>query len=377
MADIFLARAQTDLGVSRLVVVKQILPHLAESREFSDLLITEAKLAARLDHANVVQVHDLGRTDNFLFIAMQYVEGFDLTELLRRCSRTKTALPVQYALLIVIEALRGLDYAHRRTMEDGRPLGIVHRDVSPSNILISLEGEVKLCDFGIAHANDVVSSATYSDDVIKGKAGYMSPEHARGDPLDARADVFAIGIVLYELLAGRRLYKAGEGGMSLLDQARAARIPELPTRGLPLEEKLFAIVKKALAPSRDDRYASAQALLRDLETYVAESKLVASPLRFGDWLIERFGDDLVQQRRARERAAQALEGEGAAAEPEMTLPPPRSSRRSLPPVAAPPAAAEDAAKFKTGSPAAPAGGIWFGLAGLVIIALIIYFLATH
>jgi serine/threonine protein kinase len=377
MADIFLAREETDLGVARLVVVKQILPHLAESREFSDLLITEAKLAARLDHANVVQVHDLGRTEGFLYIAMQYVEGFDLTELLRRCSRTKTALPVQYALLVIIEALRGLDYAHRRTMEDGRPLGIVHRDVSPSNILISLEGEVKLCDFGIAHANDVVTSAAYSDDVIKGKAGYMSPEQARGDPLDARADVFAIGILLFELLAGRRLYKAGEGGMSLLDQARAARIPELASRGLPLEENLFSIVKKALAPSRDDRYASAQALLRDLETYVAESKLVASPLRFGDWLIEKFGDDLVQQRRARERAAHALEGDGdQGGTPEFSLPPPRSSRRSLPPVT-PPLATDDPPKLKIADPAPPAGGIWFGLAGLVIIGLIIYFLATH
>jgi serine/threonine-protein kinase len=389
MADIYLARAQTDLGVSRLVVVKQILPHLAESREFSDLLITEAKLAARLDHANVVQVHDLGRADGVLYIAMQYVEGFDLTELLRRCSRTKTALPVQYALLVVIEALRGLDYAHRRTMEDGRPLGIVHRDVSPSNILISLEGEVKLCDFGIAHANDVVAPAADSDDVIKGKAGYMSPEHARGESLDARADVFAIGIVLFELLAGRRLYKAGEGGLSLLDQARAARIPELPSRGLPHEEKLFAISKKALASNRDDRYASAQALLRDLESYVAESKLMASPLRFGDWLIERFGDDLVQQRRARERAAQALEGENAmAAAPEISLPPPRSSRRSLAPVPSdappparpssrPPAALEGTPKLKIADPPPPAGGIWFGLAGIVIIGLIIYFLATH
>jgi len=378
MADIFLARVQTDLGVGRLVVVKQILPHLAESREFSDLLITEAKLAARLDHANVVQVHDLGRSDGFLFIAMQYVEGFDLTELLRRCSRTKTALPVQYALLIIVEALRGLDYAHRRTMEDGRPLGIVHRDVSPSNILISLEGEVKLCDFGIAHANDVVTSAAYSDDVIKGKAGYMSPEQASGAPLDARADVFAIGILLFELLAGKRLYKAGEGGMSLLDQARAARIPELPSRGLPLEESLFGIVKKALAPNRDDRYASAQALLRDLENYVAESKLVASPLRFGDWLIERFGDDLVQQRRARERAAQALEGAAAEA-PEFTLPPPRSSRRSVPPATAPTAAPSEEVKFKTVPPAPPppAGGVWFAVTGLVIIGLIIYFLATH
>jgi serine/threonine protein kinase len=261
-------------------------------------------------------------------------------------------------------------------MEDGRPLGIVHRDVSPSNILISLEGEVKLCDFGIAHANDVVTSAAYSDDVIKGKAGYMSPEQASGSPLDARADVFAIGILLFELLAGRRLYKAGEGGMSLLDQARAARIPDLVSRGLPLEENLFAIVKKALAPNRDHRYASAQALLRDLETYVAESKLVASPLRFGDWLIEKFGDDLVQQRRARERAAQALEGAGDEA-PEFTLPPPRSSRRSLPPATAPTAEPVGTVKFKTAPPPAAAGGVWFALAGLVIIGLIIYFLATR
>jgi serine/threonine-protein kinase len=319
MADIFLARAQTELGATRLVVVKQILPRLAESPEFADLLIIEAKLAARLDHGNVVQVHDLGKVDGILYIAMQYVEGFDLIELLRRCSRTKTALPVQYSLLIVIEALRGLDYAHRRENEDGTPLGIVHRDVSPSNILISLEGEVKLCDFGIAHAND---AAPHPEDVIKGKAGYMSPEQARGEAIDARADVFSVGIVLWELLAGRRLYRvAAEGGPSLLEQAKAARIPQLASRGLPAEETLFRIVQRALALDREERYQTARQLLRDLEDYVAESKLIASPIRFGEWLINRFGEELIQQRRAHERAAQALEagllpeGEGAAAVP--------------------------------------------------------------
>jgi serine/threonine-protein kinase len=306
MADIFLAREQTDLGISRLVVIKQILPHLAASREFSDLLITEAKLAARLDHANVVQVHDLGRADGHLFIAMQYVEGFDLTELLRRCSRTKTALPVQYSLLAVSEVLRGLDYAHRRESDDGRPLGVVHRDVSPSNVLISFDGEVKLCDFGIARANDVID--TVSDDAIRGKAGYMSPEQARGGPLDARADVFAVGIILWELIAGRRLYRAGgEGGATLLEQARAAKIPDLPSRGLPQEEQLFAIVRKALAPKPDERYASAQAMLRELTGYVGASKLIASSIRFGEWLTERFGEEIIEQRRARERAVKALE----------------------------------------------------------------------
>jgi len=347
MADIFLARAETDLGVSRLAVVKQILPHLADSREFSDLLITEAKLAARLDHANIVQVHDLGRCDGFLYIAMQYVEGFDLNELLRRCTRTKTALPVQYALLVVIEALRALDYAHRKTSDDGEPLVIVHRDVSPSNLLISFEGEVKLCDFGIAHANDAVTRDSYSDEVVKGKAGYMSPEQARGDPLDARSDVFAIGIVLWELLSGRRLYKVGSGGPSLLEQAKTAEIPELSSRALPLEAMLFGITRKALAFDRDARYASARAMLSDLDLYVAESKLIASPIRFGEWLIERFGDDLILQRRERERAVQVLElGYRPDAIAEMRPPP--SNRR---PPADGPADASTPAEPPVDSPA--------------------------
>ncbi len=338
MADIFLAQAQTDIGVSRLVVVKQVLPHLADSREFSELLIMEAKLAARLDHANIVQVHDLGRADGFLYIAMQYVEGFDLNDLLRRCSRTKTALPVQYALLVVIEALRALDYAHRKTSDDGAPLGIVHRDVSPSNLLISFEGEVKLCDFGIAHANDAAPNGAYSEDVIKGKAGYMSPEQASGHPLDGRADVFAVGIVLWELLSGRRLYKTAPELPSLLDQARAAQVPDLVSRGLPLEEKLFAIVKRALAPNRIQRYANAQAMLVDLEHYVAESKLIASPLRFGEWLIDRFGEDLIHQRRERERAVHRLDA-GAQAEVVAEMGPPPSARRPFVPSDAPLAAA--------------------------------------
>lgn len=305
MADIFLARERTDFGAARLVVVKQVLPYLAESSEFSEMLITEAKLAARLDHANVVQVHDLGRTDGHLYIAMQYVEGFDLTELLRRCSRTKTPLPVEYGLLVVIETLRGLDYAHRRTDDDGRPLGIVHRDVSPANILISFDGEVKLCDFGIAHAND--AAGALQADVIRGKAGYMSPEQAKGEPVDARADVFALGIILWEILAGRRLYRAGSTpGSSLLDQAMAARIPDLEARGLPLESDLHAIVKRALAPNRDGRYPSAQAMLFDLEQYIARAKLMASPLRLGEWLLERFGEEIVEQRRERERAVENL-----------------------------------------------------------------------
>jgi serine/threonine-protein kinase len=409
MADIFLATAQTDFGATRLVVVKQILTGLAASGEFSELLITEAKLSALLDHANIVQVHDLGKADGFLYIAMQYVEGFDLDELLRMCTRSKTPLPVQYALLVVTEALRGLDYAHRRTTDDGRPVGIVHRDVSPSNILISLEGEVKLCDFGIAHANEAFG--VFADDVIKGKAGYMSPEHARGESIDARADVFAIGIVLWELLAGRRLYRTGnEQGASLLAKARAAEIPDLPSRGLPHESDLFAIVKKALTRNRDERYASADEFLHDLLDYIVEAELVASPLRFGQWLLERFGEQLVEQRRARERAAKALaaaEAEAAALGTEASSDPsgeisaemPTRKERippgSLPPkeeparTSSPPGDARAEAQSRV-TPLPPSGpavtlvkkdgrpaSIWVRIAGLLAMAIIVYFFAAH
>jgi len=315
MAEIYLARQRTELGGARRCVVKQILPDLANDPGFSEMLVHEAKLAARLSHANVVQVFDLGREEGRLFIAMEYVEGFDLNDLLRRCSKGKVPLPFDLAVHVVREALKGLDYAHRRTDDDGRPLGIVHRDVSPSNLLVSFEGEVKVCDFGIAHANDAIVSAPAHelDEALKGKAGYMSPEHARGEPIDARADVFAAGIVLWELAAGRRMYKPSDGRTSLLEQARRAQVPELPASHLPEGDRLRAILSKALAPQRGARYPTAAAMGRDLEDYAARAKLLTSPLQLGDWLAKTFGAEILERRRARERAAAALE-RGALAE---------------------------------------------------------------
>jgi serine/threonine-protein kinase len=285
MAEIFLARQKTDLGATRLCVVKQILPGLAGDPQFSDMLVHEAKLAARLSHANVVQVFDLGRADERLFIAMEYVEGFDLNDLLKRCSKHKVPMPFELGVHVVREALRGLDYAHRRVDDEGRALGVVHRDVSPSNLLVSFDGEVKVCDFGIAHANDVVASRTSQheiDEALRGKAGYMSPEHAQGKPIDARADVFAAGIVLWELAAGRRMYRTGEGRDSLLEQARNAEIPPLPVTQFPQGEQLKGIVDKALAADPEHRYTSAAAMLRDLEGYAAAARLMTSHLRRRD-----------------------------------------------------------------------------------------------
>jgi serine/threonine-protein kinase len=334
MAELFLARTETELGATRLAVVKLILPAFADDPKFAEMLTHEAKLAACLSHRHIVQVLDLGKYEEpsvtvpppaigqpatppepptmrqRLYIAMEYVEGFDLNALLRMCSQRNEGLPAEHALGIVADVLEGLDYAHRRTSESGAPLGIVHRDVSPSNVLISYEGEVKLCDFGIAHANDLVRED--KSEALKGKAGYMSPEHARAEALDARADVFAAGIILWELLAGRRLYKP-RAAMPLLEQARRAEIPPIVDRGLPHHHELQRIVSRALAPNRNDRYPSAAAFQRALEGYLASASLLTSRLKLGEWLASTFGTAMVEQRRASERRLP------------KSVPPPRSS----------------------------------------------------
>lgn len=301
MARIFLGREPTELGGERRVVVKQILPLLSSSPEFSQLLIAEAKLAAKLTHGNVVQVYDLGREGESLYIAMEYVEGFDLRDLLKQCSQRKVPLPVEFSLLIVSETLRALDYAHRKKGDDGKPLGIVHRDVSPSNVLVAFDGQIKLCDFGIARA--MGETGALPDAAIQGKAGYMSPEAARGAPPDARSDVYAAGAILWELLAGRRLLK-GEGGKPpTLEQARNVEVPPLPTRNLAQEATLQAIVARAVAREPEQRFASARAMLKELEGYVAASGMVASPLKLGEWLTQHFAAEILERRRAREAAS--------------------------------------------------------------------------
>jgi eukaryotic-like serine/threonine-protein kinase len=336
MAEIFLARAQSELGGSRLCVVKEIIPAFSAHRRFAEMLIHEAKLAALLDHANIVKVIDLGRADDELYIAMEYVEGFDLTDLLRRCTKAKVAMPFEFVLAILTSVLRGLDYAHRRTDDQGHPLGIVHRDVSPSNVLISFEGEVKLCDFGIALANQLVAEEppeSGATEALQGKAGYMSPEHARGEPFDARSDVFAAGVLLWELMSGRRMYRQ-DGKGTLLEQARSGDVPPLSTRGLVNEASVRAIALRALDKDKEARYPSAAAMLRDLETYMSESKIAPSALKLGSFLEENFGTDIVKERRMRQRAAEALEkGPPVVITPLVGSEPKMSNTPARPPIA--------------------------------------------
>lgn len=326
MAEIFLARTRNELGGTRRVVIKEVVSELSQELGFARLLIREAKLAARLRHRNVVQVHDLGRESGRLFIAMDYVEGFDLNQLLRQLSKRRLPLPAEFALLVIREVLQALDYAHRARDDHGAPLGIVHRDISPSNVLISFDGEVRLCDFGIARAMDMDlrrgltsrdGSANDEDGEtrgsdpdesriqrvrVAGKSAYMAPEHARGDTVDSRSDLFAVGILLWELCAGRRLYRGTD--LEMLELARRGEVPPFPPRGLPEPERLQGILDRALCVDPASRYQSASDMLKALDDYALAVGLMASQLRFGTFLTDHFADEIVALRRARERAAE-------------------------------------------------------------------------
>jgi serine/threonine-protein kinase len=235
---------------------------------------------------------------------MEYVEGFDLRDLLRECSKKRLPLPIQYALLLVTEVLGGLDYAHKKVDDDGTSLSIVHRDVSPSNVLISFEGDVKLCDFGIALA--LGADGSLPEAGVQGKAGYMSPEAASGKGVDGRSDVFAVGIILWELLNGRRLYKGENKSPPTIHQAAEGKIPPLKKRGYAREEELHAIVMRALAKDPAERWTTAGEMKAALQGYIRESGLFSSPLKFGHWLTEHFAEEILQRRRSREVAAKAI-----------------------------------------------------------------------
>lgn len=317
MADIYRARRQTGFGVVRELCVKEVLPELADSERLASLLVEEAKVAAKLEHSNVVRIEDLRREDGTLFIAMEYVDGVDVRVLLRAAAKRGTRIPLAVALYIAREALRALDFAHGFQL--GARKGVVHRDVSPSNVLLSFDGEVKLCDFGIAKSYDnlgeQLSESSLLEGLVEGKAGYMSPEQARGEALDGRADLFALGIILWELLSGRKYYKASEG-RSLLDLARRAQPRPLPGLDLPDGEILVAIVERALCRNREDRYGSASEMLEDLETFAAATGLLAGPAQLRRFLELHVLADVREAQRRRALATRALDrGSLAALEP--------------------------------------------------------------
>jgi serine/threonine-protein kinase len=300
MAEIFLARTKTGTGASRICAIKRVLPELNENIEFTEMLIHEARLCSNLSAANIVETFELGKIDNQYYIAMEYVDGFDLNRLLGILTRKGVPLPLEFVLFIIKEVLKGLDFAHNSVDSDGVALKIVHRDVSPTNILISAHGQVKLCDFGIARASFTTISTpknTVEDEHIKGKAAYMAPEHAAGKDIDQRSDLFSAGIILWELLNGRRLYKSKDPEQSLKN-ALQSEIPPLKDTGFPEYEMLAAIVKKALAKEPDRRFGSAREFIRAIDDYLSITDLLVSELKFAAFL-EKHTGDILEAGRAR------------------------------------------------------------------------------
>src|ERR1700722_11457313 len=252
MAEVFLAKVFGRFGGDRIVALKRILPALLSDREFVGMFIDEARIAVQLDHRNLVQIFELGRQEDNYYIAMEYVSGFDLRTAIDRAKKRNLPLSIDQAIYVVGELAAGLDHAHRALDRQGNSLEIVHRDVSPQNVVVSLEGRIKLIDFGIAKA--ATGQPATQVGILKGKFGYMSPEQARGMPIDRRSDVFALGIIFYELLTGLRLF-AGEADYAVLERVRRAEITP-PRRANPaIPEEVEKIVLKALAREPGDRYA--------------------------------------------------------------------------------------------------------------------------
>ena len=301
MADLFLGRQTGAGGFEKFVAVKRMSARFAEDPQFDAMFRGEIKLLAKLQHKNIAQVYRSGSQDGFLYIVMEFIDGKTLYEIMMQLQRERIELPVEMKCHIIAEAAQGLHYAHDFADDSSAALGIVHRDVSPQNIMVSYSGEVKLLDFGIAKAGDSLDLTKTG--TLKGKIAYMSPEQVREEDLDRRSDVFALGVVFYELIAERRLF----GGHNVFEIGRRIREGEIPTLTLPkgpVSPELSRIVMKALALNRDDRYASAADLYRDIVLLLTSEYPWFVPSELAEFLGRVFAKDIEAARQLRlERSA--------------------------------------------------------------------------
>jgi len=297
MAEVFVAKAFGVEGFERLLAIKKILPTMGDDPEFISMFVDEARIAVQLAHPGIVQVLELGKHDETLFIAMEYVSGRDLRQLMERFRRRQLPLPVPQAAYIIKELCEALDYAHHKTDARGKPLGIVHRDVSPQNVLASFEGQVKLIDFGIAKAESRLQKTQAG--ILKGKFSYMSPEQVKGQPLDGRSDVFACGILLWELLCGEKLF-TGDSDYAVLDKVRMGLVPEPRSRNPQCPPGLEKVILKALAVDPAQRYQSAS----ELHDALAPFALIGAR-QLATWLREEFRAEY-ESEQERLRAWQAV-----------------------------------------------------------------------
>ncbi|HEY5907092.1 MAG TPA: serine/threonine-protein kinase, partial [Vicinamibacteria bacterium] len=295
MAEVFKAKRSGAAGFEKTLAVKRILPHLSDNEEFLNMFVDEAKMVAGLTHPNIVQIYDLGQIEKSYFIAMEYVHGRDLRTIMKRAREKELRLPLDIALRVASGLCAALEFAHRKKDDRGRAMEIVHRDVSPQNILISFEGDVKLTDFGIAKASTKASSTDRG--ALRGKLLYMSPEQAWGKGLDRRSDLFSLGLVLYEMIAEEKPFLAGIDGseMTILEKVRLCQIAAPRSLNPRIPENLDRLVMKALQKDPDERYQDAAEMGRALERVIRERQ----PLSQGE--LKRFME-LLFDRDEREEA---------------------------------------------------------------------------
>jgi len=296
MAEIFLARQQGLEGFEKELVIKRILPHLASEVGFIRMFLDEARIAARLNHPNIAQIFNLGAQGGTYFIAMEYVEGRDLRGVWKLCEQRGEPMPPNIACFIISQCAAALHHAHKATNRQGKPLGIVHRDVSPQNILVADTGAIKVVDFGIAKAAD--SSTHTRAGVLKGKFAYMSPEQAAGQKIDRRTDIFALGTVLHELLTGKRLFKR-DTDVSTLSAVGECRIERPSNLYEDLPEDLDDVVLKSLRRNPKDRYQTSEEFQLALEQWVLEHQLPSGEPAVAQFVSELAAD---AERRAAESA---------------------------------------------------------------------------
>ncbi|HEY4242327.1 MAG TPA: protein kinase [Kofleriaceae bacterium] len=272
MAEVFRGVAESMEGFKKSVAIKRILPNLTKNQKFVSMFLDEARLSLFLQHANIVQVFDISRTpDNAYFLVMEYVDGCNLKALIERQKQKGKRIELAHSIYLMIECCKALHYAHMlEHPETNEPLGIVHRDISPPNILLSKNGEIKLVDFGLAKANSQIE--TTDPGVVKGKFSYLSPEAASGTDVDHRADVFAVGIILWELFTGRRLFY-GDTDYQTVELVRQARVPSIAALNPEVEPELEAVIRKALARDPEERYQSAADLGDSLSQHLFSRRM--------------------------------------------------------------------------------------------------------
>lgn len=295
MAEVYLAKSEGHSNISKFIAIKRILPQFAENPEFLDMFRLEARIAVNLSHSNIVAIYDFGVEKRQPFLVMDYVEGRNLRQVLNRMKKGEISFSIEQALYIIREVAAGLDHAHRcLDGTTGKPLNITHRDISPQNVMVSFEGEVKIVDFGIAKAEsqlEVTRAGT-----LKGKFGYMSPEQAEGHPVDLRTDIFSLGIAMWELLANDRLFIAKDETQTLR-KIRECQVPPLRKINPSIPQELERICNKALAKDRNLRYQTAADFHRDLSRFLNRQYPDFSPHDFSLFIKNLFSSEILDARR--------------------------------------------------------------------------------